>query len=82
MKTLVYFLFMIFMSIAAAAQTGASSYEKQIDGSIIQRDRNTGMIEFTYRESVDGSVNVYDSRGVQIGIYRRDVMGNMVFYPF
>jgi hypothetical protein len=81
MKTLVYFLFMIFMSVAAAAQTG-STYVKQIDGSIIQRNTTTGLTEFTYRESVDGSVNVYDSRGVQIGIYRRDVMGNMVFYPF
>ena len=82
MKTLFYFFFMLFLSAAAAAQTGGYVHEKQADGSIIQRSTETGLIEFTFREQIDGSVYIYNPEGVLIGAYTRNEEGELKFNPF
>jgi hypothetical protein len=82
MKTLIHLFFMLFMSMTALAQTGESVYDQSADGTVTQRNAETGLIEFTYREQVDGSIYIYDPEGVLIGAYIRNEDGELKFYPF
>ena len=83
MKALIYFLFMILMSIAAAAQPvqpETSIYEQIDEDIIVQTNLKTGDVEWVYnRQKI---VCVYDSKDTPIGVYLEDEEGELIFWPF